>query len=162
MLNFGVSFLITIVNFVVLYFVLRKLLFKPVTTFMKRRADKVRGDLADAAMMKGKAEELAKRYDGLLAVADAEAERLVKEGEERARDSAKDIVTAAQAEAASLRRQGEEAGQAAREKARKDLVGDIAALAAEVAARMAAREAVAADARAAELIVRELEAGRAR
>jgi F-type H+-transporting ATPase subunit b len=162
MLNFGVSFLITIVNFTVLYLVLRKLLFKPVTSFMKKRADKVRSDLADAAMMKGKAEESAKRYDALLADADSEAERLVKEGEERARDEAKAIVASAQTDAAALRRQGEEGAERAREKARAELLGDVAALAVETAARLIARSPEAEDVRAAEFIVRELEAGHAR
>ncbi len=162
MLQFGVSFLITIINFAVLYLVLRKLLFKPVTAFMRKRSDKVRGELADAAMMKGNAEEMAKRYDALLADADSEAERLIKEGEERAREEAKAILASAQTEATALRRQGEEGAERAREKARADLLGEIAALAVETAARLVARSPEAEDLRAAEFIVRELEAGRAR
>jgi len=92
-LNFTVTFFITIVNFLVLYLVLRKLLFKPVTNFMDARAKKIKDALSDAAIMKGQAEELAARYEGLMAKADAEAERLVKEGEDRAREEAKASLT---------------------------------------------------------------------
>jgi F-type H+-transporting ATPase subunit b len=160
-LNFGVTFFITILNLFILYLILRRLLFKPVTAFMEKRANKVRSDLADAAMMKGKAEEAAKRYDGLLAEADIEAERLVKEGDERAKEEAKRILTAAQAEAAQLRARGEEAAVREAEKAMQALVSEIAGVATAIAARLAAREPAVEDARAAEVIIREMEAGRA-
>ena len=162
MLNFTVTFFITIFNLLVLFLVLRKLLFKPVTKFMDARAKKIKDALSDAAIMKGQAEELQSRYDALMSGADAEAERLVKEGEERAKDEAKVLLEKAQAEAAETRRRGEEAAEREREKARQELLGDIAALATEVAGRLVGREAKAEDARAAESLVRELEAARAR
>jgi len=161
-LNFTVTFFITIVNLLVLFLVLRKLLFKPVTNFMETRAKKIKDALTDAAVKKGQAEELATRYEGLMANADAEAERLVKEGEDRAREEVKALLDKANAEAAEARRRGEEAAEREREKARQELAGDIAALAAEVGGRLVGRAAEAEDVRAAEHLVRELEAARAR
>jgi F-type H+-transporting ATPase subunit b len=161
-LNFTVTFFITIANFLVLYFVLRRLLFKPVTNFMAARAKKIKDALSDAAIMKGQAEELQSRYEALMAKADEEAERLVKEGEERAKQEAKALLDKAQAEAAEARRRGEEAAELEREKARQELAGDIAALAAAVAGKLVGRAAVAEDERAAEHLVRELEGERAR
>lgn len=146
----------------VLYLVLKKLLFKPVTNFMEQRANKVKSELAEAASTKQRAEEMAKRYDGLIAGADTEAQRLVKEGEERAKAEAKTILAAAQSEAAELRRRGEESAALEREKARQALAGDIAHLATEVAARLVGKAAAAEDARSAEALVRELESGNAR
>lgn len=162
MLNFTVTFFITIVNLLVLYLVLRKLLFKPVTNFMEARAKKIRDSLAEASILRNDAEEKAARYEGLMAKADEEAERIVKEGEERARDEAKALLEKAQADAADSRRRAEEAAQREREKARQELAGDIAAFAAEVAGKLVGREAKAEDSRAAEHLVRELEAARAR
>ena len=162
MLNFTVTFFITIVNFLVLYFVLRKLLFKPVTNFMDARAKKIKDALSDAAIMKGQAEELAARYESLMAKAEEEAERLVQEGEDRAREESKALLDKALADAAEARRRGEEAAEREREKARQALAGDIAALATEVAGKLVGRAAAAEDARAADVLVRELEAGRAR
>ena len=162
MLNFTVTFFITIANLLVLYFVLRKLLFKPVTNFMEARAKKIKDALAEAAIKKGQADELSARYESLMAKADEEAERLVKEGEDRARNEAKALLDAALAEAAETRRRGEAAAEREREKARQELAGDIAALAAEVAGRLVGRAASAEDERAADHLVRELEAGRAR
>ena len=161
-LKFTVTFFITIVNFFVLYIVLKKLLFKPVTSFMDARAKKIKDSLSDAAIMKKQAQEMATLYEGLMANADAEAERVVKEGEDRSRAEAKAVLDQAQADAAETRRHGEEAAEREREKARQDLAGDIAALAAEVAGRLVGRAASAEDTRAAEHLVRELEAGRAR
>ncbi len=162
MLNFTVTFFITIANFLVLYLVLRKLLFKPVTNFMDARTKKIKDALSDAAIMKGQAEELAARYESLMAKADEEAERLVKEGEDRAREESKALLDKALADAAEARRRGVEAAEREREKARQALAGDIAAIAAEVAGKLVGRAASAEDARAADVLVRQLEAGRAR
>jgi F-type H+-transporting ATPase subunit b len=161
-LNFTVTFFITIVNLLILFLILRKLLFKPVTNFMDARAKKIRDSLSEASILKGQAEETAARYEALMADADAEAERLVKEGEDRAKAESKALLDKAGLEAAELRRRGEEAAELEREKARQELAADIAALATEVAGRLVGREAVAEDARAALHLVRELESGRAR
>jgi F-type H+-transporting ATPase subunit b len=161
-LNFTVTFFITIANFFVLFLVLRRLLFKPVTAFMEARAKKIKDSLTDASIMKGKAEELKSRYEGLMAEAEAEAERLVKDGEARAREEAKVLLEKAGAEASETRRRGEEAAELEREKGRQGLAADIAALAAEVAGKLVGKAAEAEDQRAALTLVRELEAGRAR
>jgi F-type H+-transporting ATPase subunit b len=161
-LNFTVTFFITIVNLLVLFLVLKKLLFKPVTNFMAARTKKIQDSLNDAAIMQGKAEEMRSRYDELMSGADAEAERLVKEGEERAKSEAKALLEKATIEAAEARRRGEEAAEREREKARQELASDIAALAAEVAGKLVGRAAAAEDKRSAETLVRELEAARAR
>ncbi len=162
MLNFTVTFFITIANFFVLFLVLRKLLFKPVTSFMEARAKKIKDSLAEASILRSEAEEKARRYDELMAKADAEAERIVKEGEERAKADAKAMLAKALAEASEARRRGEEAGERERAKALQELANDIAALAAEVAGKLVGKAAEAEDARAAERLVRELGAGRAR
>lgn len=165
MLDFSVTFLITIVNLLVLYLVLRKLLWKPVTAFMDARAKKIKDDLAAAAILKGQAEEKSARYETLITEADAEVARLVKEGEDRAEEEAKAILEKAEAEAALARRQAEEAAAREREKAREALAGDIASLVAVASARLVGRDAgsvKAEDERAADALVRELEAGRAR
>jgi F-type H+-transporting ATPase subunit b len=159
-LNFGVTFLITIANFLVLFLILRKLLFKPVTAFMDARAKKIKDSLAEASYLKNKAQEESKRYEALMAEADAEAERLVKEGVERAAAEAKALVDKANADAAAAQRRGEEAGEREREKAMQDLAGDIARLAAQAAGKLVGREAAAEDERAAAALIRELEAGR--
>jgi F-type H+-transporting ATPase subunit b len=161
-LNFTVTFFITILNFFVLFLILRKLLFKPVTAFMDARAKKIKDSLAEASILRTEAEEKAARYDSLMAGAEAEAERIVKEGEERARDEGKILLEKAQSDAAEARKAAEEAAEREREKVRQQLVGDIAAFAAEVAGKLVGREAKAEDARAAEKLVRELEAARAR
>lgn len=162
MIEFTVTFFITIVNFLVLFLVLKKLLFKPVVNFMNARGKKIKESLAEASILRSEAEEKAARYEALMANADAEAERIVKEGEDRARDEAKALLEKAQAEAVDSRRRAEEAAEREREKALQELAGDIAAFAAEVAGKLVGREAKAEDARAAEHLVRELEAARAR
>jgi F-type H+-transporting ATPase subunit b len=161
-LNFGVTFFITIANFFVLFFVLKKLLFKPVTKFMDARAKKIKDSLGEAAILKAQAEEKAARYETLMSSADAEAARIVKEGEDRAKEEAKALLDKANAEASEARRRGEEAAELERAKALQELANDIASLSAEVAGKLVGRAAQDEDKRSAEHLVRELEAGRAR
>ncbi len=162
MLNFGVTFLFTIVNFFVLFLVLKKLLFKPVTSFMDARAKKIKDSLGEASIMRAQAEEKAARYEALMAGADAEAGRIVKEGEDRAKEEAKALIDKANAEAALARRRGEEAAELERVKALQALANDIASLASEVAGKLVGRAAEAEDKRSAERLVQELGASRAR
>ncbi len=160
MLNFGVTFVFTLVNFFILFLVLRRLLFKPVTALMDARAKKIKDSLAEAAYLKKKAEDDASRYEALMAEAETEAGRIVKEGNELAAAEAKALIDKAKAEAAEAQRRGEKAVEREREKAMQELAAEIARLASEAAAKLAGREARAEDERAAAALIRDLEAGR--
>ncbi len=58
MLDFSVTFLLTVVNVTFLYFVLRRVLFKPVTKFMEDRTNAVQKDLDAAKRAATRAEAL--------------------------------------------------------------------------------------------------------
>jgi len=103
LLDFSVTFLITIANLAILVLVLRKLLWKPVTDFMDARSRKVREELEGAAASRARAEELEARYESLLANAEAEGEWVVKDAEDRAREEYRRIVASAEADAAAIR-----------------------------------------------------------
>jgi len=161
-LDFSVTFFITILNLAVLYLALRKLLWRPLTAFLDARARKIREDLEGAEAARLSAEASSDLYRSLLEGAEAEAEAQGKEAEERAREEAKAIVEAARAEAEASRAEARKAAEREAAKAREALAGELASLAAEAAAILAGREAEAADERSAELLLRELGAGRAR
>jgi len=156
MLAFSVSFFITILNFAVLFFILKRFLWKPVRTMIEARAAKVRGELADAAIAKGVADDLKARFEERIAGAEGEADKIIKESAEQAVLDAKVILDGARAEAETIRLRAE--ASAAREKAAslEALTGEIARIATAAAAKLASREARQGDAAAAEALVREL------
>lgn len=102
MLDFSVTFFITFINIGVLYFILRKLLFKPVTRFMENRTLKIRGELEQASREKAQAEALRESYEAQLRKVDEEADKLLRAAREAAQDQAAAIVGEGKAEAARL------------------------------------------------------------
>jgi F-type H+-transporting ATPase subunit b len=161
-LSFSVSFFITIVNFFVLFWIFKRFLWKPVRSTLEKRAAKVKSELSDAAFSKGRAEELKTQYEGLIAGAESEADRLLKEAAEQASTDARALVTEARGEAEAIRARAEESATRERAATLEKLTGEIARIATEAAARLAGRDAAAVDASAAEALVKELGAGRGR
>lgn len=102
MLDFTVTFGITIVNLIVLFFVLRFLLFKPVTKFMEARTAKIQGDIDAAAKDKEEAKALFERYEAKLKTAEAEAESIVKAAKQDATLQADKIVAESKAKVEAI------------------------------------------------------------
>lgn len=163
MLEFGVTFLITGFNFLVLYLFLRKFLFGRVKSFMDARTLKVKRELDEAAGSRQHAEELKTRYEELLSTADREGEALLKESEARAREEYERRISEAEEDAAAVRRRADEAAERERARARDQLAGEVATLALAAARRLAEREiGTADDLREAESFIREMGAARGR
>jgi F-type H+-transporting ATPase subunit b len=117
MLDFSVTFGITIFNIIILTLILRKVLFKPVTKIMAERAQRVQDSIDQAEKDKADSRGLLEQYQGKLKNADAEAEKIVKTARESAEQEARQIITegkaAADAMTESARRQIESERQAA-------------------------------------------------
>lgn len=162
MLSFSVSFFITIANFAILFFILKRFLWKPVREMIEKRGAKVKADLNDAALSKGVAEELRVRFEQQIATAEADADRILKEASEQASDDAKATVAGARSEAEKIKARAAEAAARETAAALEALTSEIARIATEAAARLAGHSVASADAFAAEALVRELGAERGR
>ena len=117
MLDFSVTFGITIINIIILTIILRAVLFKPVTKIMADRAQRVKDSIDQAEKDKADSRGLLEQYQNKLKNADAEADKIVKTARESAEQEARQIVTegkaAADAMAEAARRQIESERQAA-------------------------------------------------
>jgi F-type H+-transporting ATPase subunit b len=102
MLDFSITFFITILNIGVLYLILRAILFKPVTKFMESRTQKIKGELEQAAREKERAEALRKQYEASIQSAEDEGERIIKEAREMAQKQAQTIVDQGKIDAENL------------------------------------------------------------
>jgi len=102
MLDFSITFFITILNIGVLYLILRAILFKPVTKFMENRTQKIKGELEQAAREKERAEALRKQYEASIQSAEDEGERIIKEAREMAQKQAQTIVDQGKIDAENL------------------------------------------------------------
>jgi F-type H+-transporting ATPase subunit b len=84
MLDFSVTFIITIINITILFFILKKVLFKPVTKFMADRAKRVQDTIDQAQKEKEEAANLLAEYEAKLKNAETEAREILRTARENA------------------------------------------------------------------------------
>jgi len=117
MLDFSVTFFITIINITILTFVLRAILWKPVTKFMTERAERVKESIAQSEKDKLNAKALLAKYEAQLKTAEAEAGAIISKAREQAEAEAERIIAESRASAeealANVKRQLEAERKAA-------------------------------------------------
>ena len=91
MLDFSVTFFITVINILVLFFLLRAFLFKPVSKFIRDRKKKIQDDINRAEKDSWDAKKLLEQYESKLAQADADAETILRVAREHAQAEADKI-----------------------------------------------------------------------
>jgi len=140
MLDFSVTFIITLINIAILCFILRVILFKPVTKFMTDRAKRVQDSIDGAERERAEAKRMLAEYEDTLKKAGDEAAQLIREARENAAKEAQRILAEAKADAANFsvnaRKQIETERQAALAKFRIE----AAALVLAASSRLAQRE----------------------
>jgi F-type H+-transporting ATPase subunit b len=151
------TFLITLLNITLLFFILRAILFKPVSKFMESRTKKIHDSIVHAETDKAQAKLLLKRYEDQLKNAENEAEEIIRTARETARQEADSIVIAGKKQAefymANARKQFETERQAGMAVFKAQAAGLVIA----VAAKLLRRELTAEDNRRfAEMMLQEL------
>jgi F-type H+-transporting ATPase subunit b len=135
-----VTFFFTFVNIGILFFMLRAILFKPVTKFMDDRTKKIQDTIDQAEKNKSQSKKLLEQYEAQLKNAEAEAETIIKTARETAEAEAARIIAGGKAAAdilaANSRRQLEVERQAALAKFR----AEAAVLVVAASSRLVARE----------------------
>jgi len=140
MLSFSVTFVISILNLAVLYFLLRRFLWKPLRTFMDDRTERIRRETSEAATMMRTADELRQRYEDLLANSDDEAEWVLRDAEDRASERSREIIASAEKDAADAMRRAADREAMEVAHARDDLATEIARIATAAARAVTGKE----------------------
>jgi F-type H+-transporting ATPase subunit b len=157
MLDFSASFFFTLLNIAVLFFVLRAILFKPVSKFMESRTAKIQGEIENAAKERDEAKSLRLMYGEKLKNAGVEAEQLMKTAREAAEKQARDIISGAKAQAEGMIEGARKQILTERQAAFIAFKAEASALVVAAAGRLLRRDFSDKDARAhAELVLREL------
>ncbi|MDR1863377.1 MAG: ATP synthase F0 subunit B [Treponema sp.] len=140
MIAFSLStFLITILNVGILFFVLRAVLFKRVTKFMAERSAKIRDAIEQSEKDKNQAKALLEQYEARLKSAGAEVEALLRSARESAGHEAEKIIAQGRETAdnlvANARKQIEAEQEAAVAVFRKEAAGLVVAASARLLSR---------------------------
>ena len=134
------SILISLANLVIIFLLLKKLLFKPVKKTLAARQAQVDKIYDDAAAAKQTAEADRAEYEQKLADVKAEAEEILTDARERADRMSEEIIGDAKDKAqAKLERAEEEIAQE-KKKAMAELKDDVSALSVDIAEKLLGRE----------------------
>jgi len=92
MLDFSVTFIITIINITILFFVLKAILFKPVTKFMAERAKRVQDTIEQAQKDNEDAKKLLAEYEDKLKNAEEHVHEILKIAHQDAERQAQTVI----------------------------------------------------------------------
>ena len=140
MLDFSVTFVITIINIVILFFLLRAILFKPVSKFMASRTKRVQDSLEQAQNEKQEATKLRVEYEKKLKEAEAEARNILKTARENAERQAETVIADGRREAQDAMNTALKQIEMERQAALAKFKLEAAALVMAVSAKLAAKD----------------------
>ena len=132
--------LVSIVNFLLLLYVMRRLLWGPITTMLANRAEKIREGLAMAAAAKAERERMEAEVERLLADARREAQTIAERMTAAAEAAAADIRVQAKTEADRIRERGREDATHLHDQALAQLRSELAGMVVLAASRVLGRE----------------------
>ena len=123
-------------NLIILYIVLRKILFKPVTQFMENRAKSIKDAIDNAENTKIEAAELKQKYEDLLKAARVEAIKITDDSYARAEKEHEKITMEAQKESQRILQHARQELDREREQMLKAIRGQVAGLALAAASKV--------------------------
>lgn len=97
------TFVFQLINTLILYLILKKFLFGPVTSFMQKRENEIKNQIQNAKDLEADAITLKESYESKLASAEEEGKEIVKKHTQRAENRAFEIVRAAEADIDSMK-----------------------------------------------------------
>ena len=117
-----------IVNITILFFLMKKFLFGPITEIMEKRTKAIEDSFETAKSRNEEAEHLKMQYEEALSHAKAEAEEIVKEARARANDVYNRTVKAAEQEAVKVIENANQAIEMERKKTIEGIESEIVGL----------------------------------
>lgn len=124
-----------IVNIVVLYVLLKRVLYAPVLNMLETRREKIRESLAAAETARAEAANRGRENEEIVAKAHVEARQIVQRAEESAKRREADILAKAQQEAGAVSERERQQIAYERQQAMSQLRDEVARLSLDIARR---------------------------
>lgn len=118
-----------IVNTIILFIVLRKILFKPVLNIIDSRENAIKEDIATGERAKNEGLALKAEYEKKLSTAKSEGQEIIKQATIRAEQKSEEIISNAKEEANSLKDRANKDIAQEKEKVMNELKNDISSIA---------------------------------
>lgn len=137
---FDWTLVFTIINTIILFFLVKHFLYKPVKKMLQARQDEVEKIYSDADKAQSEAEKMKSEYELQLATAKEQAGEIVKTATAKAQQKSDEIVAEAQQKASVTLSRAQEQLELDRKKAVKEIRDNIADLAIDAASIVVGRE----------------------
>ena len=132
--------LASLANLLLLTWILKRFLFKPVKKILDARRAAIDADYAQAAAAKAEAEEDRLNYEAAMAAAQQTSDQIISEATRTAEHRGSEIVAEAREKATDIRRQAEADALLERKKAEDDMKREIADVSARLTGKLLQRE----------------------
>ena len=130
MLNLDPGMMIwTWVTFLIVLGILSKLALKPMLTAINNREDQIRGDIENAKKQRDEAEELLNKHKELMAHAESEAQKIIKENQQLAEKTKQSMIDEARKESEKIIENAKKEIDRQKESALSSLRAEVADLA---------------------------------
>ena len=132
--------LISLINLVLLFLILKRFLFKPVKRVLAQRQSEIDGQYESAKQAEDAAEQSRIEWEEKLSGANAEADAILQAATDNAKYRSEKIVAEAEQKAESIVRQAETEAELERKKAVDDIKHEIVEVSGALAEKMLERE----------------------
>lgn len=132
--------IIHVINVVILFTILRFVLFKPVKNYLDKRSDGVKNDLDSAAKSKAEAETMRSEYEKKIADTEATSRKMYDDITSKAYDDSEKIVDEARTEAEKIKEKARTDADTEKKKKVGEMKDDIADLSVDIASKVLERE----------------------
>ena len=136
MLRLDINLVFTILNLLILYFLMKKFLFKPVNGIIARREEEIQKKHADAEAVRQQAEKVKEECEAFVENAKEEADTIISEAKNKGRIEYDRILKTANEDAAKKLQKAEEIIAEEKEKSLRSMEKEIETLVMAAAAKV--------------------------
>jgi len=131
---------ISLVNLLIIFLILKKFLFKPVQKVMGERRSQVDRMYSDADKSRSAANEMKQEYEQRLASARQEADGMIRTATQTAQQKSDQILADAKAQAAHAKQKAEAEIELQKQQMLRDAQGELSDLAVSIASKVVEKE----------------------
>lgn len=140
LVELNATFIFQIINFLIIYFVLKRFLFGPITEMMDKRTKGIQDSIAEAENRNKEAMELKAEYENKINEIKKERNLIIEEASRKAEERGNEIIKAAEVEAEKIKERGRQEIMRERQKAANELKEQISTMAIMAASKVIEKE----------------------
>jgi len=140
LIDISFTMLIQVINFLVLLWLLNKILYGKILDYLDRRAEGIQLDLSDAKRLKSEATKLKEEQDAFLLNAKREAGDIVRESRKQGDEERADIIKVAEKEAGAILENGKKTIEMETKNAKTALKNGVVDVAVDIAHKIIERD----------------------